>query len=523
MKQNERPNILLIQADQLTSFALGCYGHPVAITPNIDSLADGGVLFRNAYCNSPLCGPSRNSMMTGRHPHVIGSYDNANELPASFPTFAHVLTNAGYACWLSGKMHFVGPDQLHGFHGRTNTDIYPSGYAWTPDWTRGAYPNHGTSVRYLHQSGPCQWNLQLDYDEETATRGLRCLRDLVRGQTEDRDPFFLCVSFTQPHDPFVAERGYWDRYRDLDIPEPAAPAVPIESMHPFDRWIQIHHEVDAYPPSAETVCAARRAYLAMTSYIDDRVGEFVRELDRLGVSDRTVVLLTSDHGDMQGEHGMWYKRTFREWAMRVPLIVNDPRVPSAGGRRIDSPVSLVDLFPTLCDLAGASADWPGAKSLDGTSLAPWLSPGGATGSTSTDDRTVFAEYCGEGTVQPMRMIRRGNWKYVDVHSEAPLLFDLEDDPGEMHSLAGKTDVEAIERQLASRVLDGWDAADLRNRIIHDQHQRLFLDAALKRGAGDIWDHQPVEDARHLYVRRGKSTQETKQENRWPFVPAEEES
>ena len=131
MPSVNQPNILMIQADQMTAFALGCYGHPVAKTPNLDRLAAEGVQFVNTYCNSPLCGPSRNSMVSGQQPSRIAAYDNANELPARTPTFMHLLRNAGYELWLSGKMHFVGPDQLHGFHGRMNTDIYPANFQFS--------------------------------------------------------------------------------------------------------------------------------------------------------------------------------------------------------------------------------------------------------------------------------------------------------------------------------------------------------------------------------------------------------
>ncbi len=410
MSSSNSPNILFIQADQLTSLALGCYGHPTVKTPNIDRLAEEGVVFENMYCNSPLCGPSRNSMMSGRLPHRVGAYDNANELPASVPSFTHLLRRSGYEAWLSGKMHFVGPDQLHGFNDRVTTDIYPSDFEWTPDWTRGTYPNFGTSIHYLHQSGPCAWTMQLDYDEETAERGLRCMRSLVRRLTPQKRPFFLCVSFTHPHDPFVIQEEYWNRYADDDVPPPSVPAYPLEEMTPYDRWIQIHHEADTYPPSPETVQAARHAYLGMTSYIDDKVGDFLSELEKLGIADDTVVVFSSDHGDMQGEHGMWYKRTFREWSMRVPLVARMPGSPA--GRRISSPVSLVDLFPTFTELGGAEPEWPGVERLDGKSLVPFL-----TGESDQWERPVYGEYCGEGTIQPMRLVRSGTplsrWMLTD--------------------------------------------------------------------------------------------------------------
>jgi len=502
----------MIQADQMTALALGCYGHPVAKTPHLDRLAAEGVLFENCYCNSPLCGPSRASMVSGRQPWRVASYDNANELPAAVPTFTHLLRRQGYEAWLSGKMHFVGPDQLHGFHGRMNTDIYPSSFEWTPDWRKGAYGNPGTSVHYLHHSGPCGWGLQLDYDEDTQALGLRCLRDLTRRHAREGHPSFLCVSFTHPHEPFNISHEYWDMYEGVDIPPPQAPAKPLEDMHPFDQWIQIHHEIDQYPPSEDTIMAARRAYLAMVTYVDAKVGELMAELDRLGIADDTAVLFTSDHGDMQGEHGMWYKRTFHEWSMRVPLVFWQPGV-FKGGRRIESPVSLLDLFPTLTELGGAPQDWPGSDDLDGASLMGLL-----RGDSDAWDRPVIAEYLGEGILQPMRMIRDGRWKYVDVHEHEPLLFDLVEDPREARNLSGAPEVAEVEDGLRDRLLHGWDGAAMRERVMADQQQRLMLLEALDQGVQFPWDYQPAVDASRQYVRRGFSTQKTKRLQRWPYVP-----
>lgn len=511
MSDSNQPNIVMIMADQLSALALGCYGHPVAKTPNLDRLAAEGVVFVNSYCNSPLCGPSRNSMVSGRLPSAIGSYDNANELPAATLTYMHLLRREGYAVWLSGKMHFVGPDQLHGFHGRTITDIYPSAFEWTSDWRRGAYGNPGTTVRHLHHAGPCDWSLQLDYDEETHALGLRRLRDLTRQRGRDGQPFFMTFSYSHPHEPFTPAREDWDLYEDVDIPPPSAPERAMDEHHPFNQWIQTHHEIDIYPPGEETVATARRAYLAQVSYVDRKVGEVMAELERMGVDDETIVLFTSDHGDMQGEHGMWYKRTFHEWSMRVPMIAWRPGVFGAG-RRIESPVSLVDLFPTLVDLGGGPNDWPGSEDFDGASLAPMM-----RGEADGWKRPMVAEYCGEGILQPMRMARAGDWKYVDVHEHEPLLFNLKDDPHELKNLLeqpGHCDQEASVREAFDEDYDG-DA--LRERIMADQQQRLMLLESSAQGEPPVWDYGPRQDVSKLYVRRGFSTQTAKAQHRWPYV------
>lgn len=507
----------MIQADQLSALAIGCYGHPAAKTPNIDKLASRGVLFTNAYCNSPLCGPSRNSMMAGRIPHRINAFDNASELPAAVPAFTHVLTNNGYECVLSGKMHFVGPDQLHGFKRRMNTDIYPSDFEWTPDWTRGAYGNHGTSVRYLHNAGPCSWSLQLDYDEETAARGLRALRDLTRERNSRGEPFFLCVSFTHPHDPFTPQQKYWDLYKDTEIPAPGIPSKPFEEMHPYDRWIQIHHEIDRYPPGSDTVMKARKAYLGMVSYVDSLTGRFLDELDNLGIADDTVICFTSDHGDMQGEHGMWYKRTFREWSARVPMIFRVPG--TAGGVTVDSPVSLLDLFPTFTDIGECGTDWPGAELLDGDSLYPLIQK---ENDAAISGRPVFMEYCGEGTIEPMAAVRKDNWKYIQVNNQKSLLFDLKADPLEDTNLvqSENPEVQKTFQSLSGLIERYWNPAEQKEKVIKDQQKRQYLFKSLKKNSR-AWDYEPEERASELWIRRGRNTQGEKARHRWPYVPREE--
>ncbi len=221
-----QPNILLIMADQLTALALPCYGHPVVKAPHIARLAEDGVLFENAYCNSPLCAPSRYSMLAGRLPSRIGAYDNASELPASALTIAHGLRAQGYRTALCGKMHFVGPDQLHGFEERLTTDIYPVDFGWTPDWDRPEeridwwYHN----MQSVRQAGIAEATNQLDFDDEVAFQAIRFLQDHARA--DDPRPFFLTVSFTHPHDPYAIREALLEplpRRRDRAAPDrPAA-------------------------------------------------------------------------------------------------------------------------------------------------------------------------------------------------------------------------------------------------------------------------------------------------------------
>ena len=205
-----KPNILLIQADQLTSQVLSAYGKNLAITPNIDRLADNGVTFQNSYCNNPVCGPSRSSMISGQLSSNLECYDNAGELLSSIPTFAHYLRDVGYKTCLSGKMHFVGADQLHGFEERLTTDIYPSDFGWTADWsqTDEPYAPSRMSLRSIVEAGLCKRSLQIDYDEEVCYQAIQKIYDFAR--ESDQKPFMLMASFTHPHNPFVTTEDFWN-------------------------------------------------------------------------------------------------------------------------------------------------------------------------------------------------------------------------------------------------------------------------------------------------------------------------
>ncbi|MEW6359693.1 MAG: choline-sulfatase [Planctomycetota bacterium] len=502
-----RPNILMIMADQLPAATIGAYGHPIVKTPHMDRLAERGILFENCYTNCPLCAPARAAMCTGKLVGKIGAFDNGTELPAQIPTFLHHLRRAGYETILSGKMHFIGPDQLHGFERRLTTDIYPSFFNWTPDWRKGVYANPGTSVSQLAETGLCTWNLQLDYDEEVQFRALECLRDLARRQNGGR-PFFLCASYTHPHDPWLITRKYWDRYDHDEIDMPAAPAVPMEDMHPFDRWLQIHHMVDKFPPTDEMIRTTRHAFYGMIAYFDEKVGELLDEMDRLGLAENTIVLLTSDHGEMMGEHGMWFKRTFFDWSARIPFLAAWPgRWP--GGRRAKGVISLVDLFPTILDIASLDDLGEVAATVDGNSFSNLL---------EADDPAwkdyAISEYYGEGVIQAGRMLRKGRHKYIYVHEEAPRLFDMEADPNELNDLAGAPEAADVETEMRALILKDWDVERIEAEVMRSQQDRFAIKEAVGEDHTNLWDFQPPFDARQQYVRL-KDAQEMNKRMRYP--------
>ena len=506
-------NIVLVMADQLAPQFTGTYGHPVVLTPHLDALADRGVRFDAAYCHSPLCAPSRFTMLAGRSVSAIGAWDNASEFPAATPTLAHHLARCGYRTVLSGKMHFVGPDQLHGFEERLTTDIYPADFAWTPNWDRAGERiskwYHNMDV--LAEAGQAVATYQIDYDEEVGRTATRKLFDMARD--DDERPFFLCASFIHPHDPYVARPEWWNRYDhdDIDLPDP----FDLATADAHTRRIRAGIEADTVGFTDAQARNARHGYYANTSYFDSWIGGLVGTLGELGQLDNTVVIVTSDHGDMLGDRGVWFKMSFHERAARVPLVISGPDVVNT---TVANVCSHLDLLPTLLDIACDGAAWPelGAD-IDGRSLWPL-----ATGGTDPVDETT-GEYTAEMTSHPMFMIRRGRHKYIHCDTDAPLLYDVVEDPLERRNLATDPEHAEIAAAFAAEVSRRWDSTEIRSRVIASQRERRVLHEAMSASRRLVsWDHLPANDVANHYVRNHQDWAEAGPRMRFPRVTASSE-
>ena len=501
-----RPNILIVMADQMAPAFLPMYGHPLTLAPNMEALAQCGVVFESAYCASPLCSPSRASFMAGLLPSRTRVYDNAAEFSADIPTFAHHLRLRGYRTVLTGKMHFCGPDQLHGFEERLTTDIYPADYGWTPDWDHPhERPSWYHNMSSVAQAGVCLRTNQLDFDDEVAFTAERAIFDFAR--SNDKRPFLLVASFTHPHDPFAVPRRYWDLYReeDIEMPSPAP-----ESLDPHSRRLRHVCAMDAEPVSKTQVRNARRAYFGAISYVDDNLGRLTEALRSSGLGEDTIVILVSDHGEMLGERGLWYKMSFFEGASRVPLVVASP------GRfsptRIAASVSLVDLLPTLVDFAGGDAGALGS-SIDGRSLVPHL-----VGGRGHDE--AIGEYLAEGAIAPMVMIRRGGMKFIHSPSDPDQLYDLRHDPGEQDNLAGSSSHAVGIAEFQAEIARRWNLAALDAEVRASQRRRRLVDAALTKGDIRAWDFQPFRDAAKQYMRNNMDLDDLEAVARFPRVARE---
>jgi choline-sulfatase len=460
-----RPHIVLVLADQLAAAALPPYGNRVVIAPRLDRLGADGVVFERALCSSPLCVPSRASLMTGLLPSRTGAIDNAGELPAGVPTFAHRLRVLGYRTVLVGKMHFIGPDQLHGFEERPMTDVYPAGFDWLPDWDladdeRLPWYHNLTSVL---RAGPVRSTLQLEYDEEVVERACATIAAAARDPSR---PLLLVASFTHPHDPYEAPPAQWERYDGVEIDPPAHPE-PADD--PPTRRLRAMVGAGAISVSPEQTLLARRGYYAAISLVDDQLGRILDALGENELERDTIVVFASDHGDMLGERGLWYKMAPFESSIRVPLIVHAPGRLAAG--RVSGAVSLLDLAATLTDLAGGSPD----DELDGVSLARALAGEPAPA------RDVPLEYLAEGVRAPQVTLVRGGLKLIRSFGEPDLVYDVEADPAERNDLGGAP-------SLSEAADERWDLAALDREVRASQRRRRLVARALATGRVTTWDH-----------------------------------
>jgi choline-sulfatase len=481
-----RPNVLLIMVDQLAAQWLPAYGDGVVRAPVLSALAEESVVFDAAYCASPLCAPSRAALLTGRHASAIGVFDNAAELPASVPTFAHHLRAAGYHTCLSGKMHFVGPDQLHGFERRLTTDVYPATLDWTPDWSRDVADRlpwyH--SIESVLSPGRTVASMQTDYDDEVAFQAVRHVHELAREPSER--PFLLVVSFTNPHDPWEVAPRYWDLYDPASMSLPAVALIALDEADPHSRRLRQMSAIDDVALTDEQILLARHAYYAAISYVDERIGMVLSAMRDTGLDENTVIVFTADHGEFLGERGLWYKMSFLEPSARVPLFVSGPDL--VAGRRVSSPVSLVDLAPTVLDLAGVDG---AGLAMDGTSLIA---------SASQARGSVICEYHAEGVYAPAAMIRDERFKLIVCRDDPDQLYDLDADPLELSNLAAQPEHASSAAVLRSGLNERLDLSAIERRVLASQRERRLVAAALSAGEVAAWDYQPHVDASTQYVR-----------------------
>lgn len=469
MTENTRPNLLYIHSDQHSPYVSGCYGDPLVRTPHLDALAASGVALDNTYCPSPICVPSRMSMLSGRYPHENQVWTNSQILDSGIPTLAHSMGSGGYKPVLIGRMHSNGPDQLHGYAERLVGDHGPNHIGG-----RGA--DHGMlsgtagpARVSLEKAGHGQSAYQVhDEDVTAATIDFFNRLGVKKRAGQPAEPFSLSVGFMLPHQPFVARLADYEYYYENMFPPHITEAFG-EHLHPHIKMWREKSGIEQV--SDEEVRRARAAYWALVERMDILIGQITAALRENDLEENTLIIYTSDHGEQVGEHSLWWKQTFYEDSVKVPAILSWPgHLPS--GTRCGRVVSSLDLNATMLDALGC----PALPSSRGRSLLPVL--------TDPDhaawDDVAFSELCydaaGAGGPFPeqgvfQRMIRRGPWKLNYYHDQPCQLFNLEEDPRETNDRAADPACQKRIDELKSEVLTGWDPEWISARLANWRQER----------------------------------------------------
>jgi len=456
------PNVLLLLTDQHAPLVSGFAGDGIVRTQALDAIAADAVQFDTALCASPVCTPSRMCLMTAKEAHRCAAWNNHWVIFPEHVTWPGHFAAHGYRTCLVGKMHFGGADQMQGFQHRPYGDLrHGLGHQIDPiDYFPVYAGASGAGVTEIPES-----LLQ----ENVVTR--ESLAFLLEHQDSQPDmPWFLCASYSRPHSPFTAPGRYIRRYRDR-VPPAELPDDFPDGLDDYARRCfadEVGEEL-----TAEQQLRAREAYYACVDFVDDCIGELMRGLDAAGLLDDTIVIYTSDHGEMAGHHGLWGKTVHFEPSVGVPLLMSGPGV-APGNARVAHPVSLLDLFPTACALAGL----PIPADVDGVDLSPLLADPGSDAAPRHYAPSAYYAYGNRvrGLTesrerephQAMRLVRDRDWKYVEIEGGRPVLFDMRGDLGETTNLAGDPRHAERCRRMRAALFDGFSWEGVHRQLAADR-------------------------------------------------------
>ena len=417
-------NLLIIMSDQHSRGAMGCYGHPIVQTPNLDRLAGRGTRFTACWTPSPVCIPARAAFATGKYIHQIGFWDNADPYDGSIPSWHHCLRAAGHQVVSVGKLHFRSDEDDNGFSEQIIPMHVVEGKGDLLGLIRDDLPVRGAAYKMARMAGPGE-SMYTQYDRDIAARAQVWLREEAP-KFKDK-PWVLFVSFVAPHYPLTAPPEHFYRYYDdPTLPMPRFYGESERPTHPFIHDYARAFNFDDYFESPSDVRRAVAGYFGLCSFMDEQAGKVLDALAASGFASNTRVIYTSDHGDAVGMRGLWGKSTLYEETVGVPLIVVGEGIPQ--GHVVDTPTNLVDIYPFIIDGVGETGPMVGSE-YPGISIAR-LAAG------ETPDRTVLSEYHGMGSTTGAFAIRNGRYKYVHYVKYQPQLFDLESDPEETNDLIG---------------------------------------------------------------------------------------
>ena len=454
----QRTNTVVILSDEHNRDVLGCYGDPIARTPNFDRLAASGTRFANAYCNSPVCVPSRASFATGRYPHQIQAWDSTKAYDGTPKGWAHRLRDQGHAVMSIGKLHYRSAADDNGFSRELAPMYVHNGTGWLSSLLREP-PTPLAGAEDMAGRIGCGETDYTRYDRDI-TR-LTCDWIRTAGATPQDKPWVLYVGLVAPHFPLVAPQEFYDLYDGVEIPEPRQYAESDRPRHPvLDAMRESSNYDDAF--DAEKVQIARRSYYGLVSFLDHNIGLILDALDDSGLTASTRVIYSTDHGDNLGHRGLWGKSVMYDDSAALPLIAAGPDIPE--GLAVTTPVSLVDIQPTLMDFAGAPSH-PDDSDLPGESLAARFADPEA-------DRAVFSEYHDWSSITGMFMLRTRDWKIVRYPGYDDQLFDMRNDPFEMTDLASDPAHADTLTDMRARLAAVVDIEDTNKAAFEEQRAKI---------------------------------------------------
>lgn len=469
-----KSNVLILLSDEHNARVMGCAGHALVHTPNLDALARQGTRFTNAYTSSPICVPARASIATGRYVHQHRCWDNAIAYQGRPASWGHRLQAAGVPVESIGKLHYRNEADSTGFDRQQLAAHIMDGIGQVWGSVRDPLPDPFPPAPLFKQIGAGESSYNR-FDRAAGELAAQWLRE--RGASADADdPWVLFVGFVAPHFPLIVPQDYLDRYPVDDMPLPRQHPDQGYRRHP---WVERHARFSQHDEQMGTDARRRLAlatYLGLTTFMDEQVGRVLDALKEAGLDDSTTVIYSSDHGDNLGERGLWNKCTLYRESVAVPMIVKGPDIPA--GRVVDYNVSLVDLFPTILHATGVApapedADLPGLSLLD---------------SAKTDQgqgRLAFSEYHAIGSETAGYMLADDRYKYHYYVGHEPELFDLTEDPDELTDLAGDPAHAEQLKRFEARLRDMLDPEAVDRLAKSDQRALIERfggrEAALKTG------------------------------------------
>jgi choline-sulfatase len=495
-------NLLFIGSDQHNKRITGCYGNPVVRTPNLDALAARGTRFDNAYCTTPICVPSRASLVTGRYAHTLGSWDNATPYTGTeAASWGHRLTDRGHKVTTIGKLHFRQPSDPTGFPDQRIPMHVLEGEGDLFGILRGDMPLRRSVRDQVEAAGPGE-SEYTRYDRAIADEAVRWLQE--EGPREQQ-PWALMVSFVDPHPPLIAPQEYFDLYPPDSLPLPINHRDTDWPTHPALRFKRERMGWHEPPVDEATLRRAIAAYYAQVSYLDAQVGRVLRALEESGQAESTRIVYWTDHGEMLGDHGLWAKNSMYESSAAIPLLVSGPDVPA--GRAVRTPVSTVDVFPSILQAVGVTPQ-PADAELPGRSLFDLARE-------PDQSRSVFSEYHASFSQRGIFMLRDERYKLVYYAGDPPQLFDLVQDPDERRDLADdpaharvRDDLERRLRAICDpEAVDQAARADQQRRIEAAGGAAAIIAAGIKipyTPAPDQFDPAPVEARERAKAPRGQA-------------------